>query len=178
MNGVLIERIQAINGFVAGVQWSLDGTQFACCGGGRGEGVIQVWDVAKRKVMKELRGLSGGFFAVTWHPNGEMLITGDSNGCIRWWNVSSGECVAVRHGHSGAVQSLNVSPDRRLLASSGNDSTLLLWDLESTEHLDTLRRDRPYERLDITDTVGLTEAQKVTLHILGAIEGMPSTVNV
>ena len=34
----------------------------------------------------------------------------------------------------------------------------------------TLRRDRPYERLNITGIKGLTEAQKLTLKMMGAIE--------
>jgi hypothetical protein len=33
-----------------------------------------------------------------------------------------------------------------------------------------LRRDRPYERLEITGIRGLTQAQKATLRALGAIE--------
>jgi hypothetical protein len=45
-----------------------------------------------------------------------------------------------------------------------------LWGLENGELLQTLRRDRPYERLNITGTRGLTAAQKTTLYALGAIE--------
>ena len=45
-----------------------------------------------------------------------------------------------------------------------------IWDLESGEHLRTLRRDRPYERLNITGIKGLTQAQKASLRALGAIE--------
>jgi hypothetical protein len=46
----------------------------------------------------------------------------------------------------------------------------MLWDLQSGEHLQTLRRDRPYERLNITGVRGLTQAQKATLRALGAME--------
>ena len=45
-----------------------------------------------------------------------------------------------------------------------------VWDLESGVLLRTLRRDRPYERLNFTGVKGLTEAQKATLRALGAIE--------
>jgi WD40 repeat protein len=68
------------------------------------------------------------------------------------------------------VQSLKVSPDGSRLASCGDDGAIHVWDLESTEHLRTLLRDRPYERLDITGIRGVTEAQKSTLRALGAIE--------
>ncbi len=69
-----------------------------------------------------------------------------------------------------AVQALRISPDGRRLASCGDDGTIKVWDLESGELLRTLRRDRPYERLNITGVQGLTEAQKATLRALGAIE--------
>ena len=49
-----------------------------------------------------------------------------------------------------------------------------IWDLESGEHVRTLRRDRPYERLDISGAKGLTQAQKASLLALGAIEDASS----
>ena len=52
----------------------------------------------------------------------------------------------------------------------GDGGAIDLWGFDSGEKLHTLRRDRPYERLNITGIKGLTEAQKVTLHALGAVE--------
>jgi hypothetical protein len=46
----------------------------------------------------------------------------------------------------------------------------MLWNLHSGEHLQMLRRDRPYERMDITGIQGLSDAQKASLHALGAVE--------
>ena len=76
----------------------------------------------------------------------------------------------VRKAHEGTVQTLKVSPDGRMLASCGDDGAINLWDLESGEHLGTLRRDRPYERLNITGIRGLTQAEIATLRTLGAVE--------
>ena len=74
----------------------------------------------------------------------------------------------MREAHQGKVQSLRCSPDGAKLASCGDDGTIRLWELHRGEHLHTLRRDRPYERLTITGIKGLTEAQKASLHALGA----------
>jgi WD40 repeat protein len=78
----------------------------------------------------------------------------------------------VQEAHQGTVHSLKVSPDGSFLASCGDDGAITIWDLESGEHVRTLRRDRPYERLNITGIRGLTEAQKATLRALGAFEDM------
>jgi WD40 repeat protein len=76
----------------------------------------------------------------------------------------------MRKGHQGAVHALKISPDGQMLASCGEDGTLKVWNLESTELVRTLRRDRPYERLNITGIRGLTQAEITTLRALGAIE--------
>jgi len=53
------------------------------------------------------------------------------------------------------------------LLESDEHGAIMLWDLYSGQHLQTLRRDRPYERLTITGIRGLSEAQKATLRALG-----------
>ena len=59
-----------------------------------------------------------------------------------------------------------------LLASCGDDGAIMIWDLERGEHLRTLRRDRPYERLDITGIREVTEAQKASLRALGRLRAL------
>ncbi len=57
-----------------------------------------------------------------------------------------------------------------MLASCGDDGVILLWDLGRGEPLQILRRDRPYERLNITGILGISETQKASLLALGAFE--------
>ena len=108
--------------------------------------------------------------AIAWGLDGDIVISGDSEGRLCWWDISRGECVRGCEAHQGTVQSLKRSPDGRWLASCGNDGAIKLWDLHSGEHLQTLQCDRPYERLNITGSKGLSKAQKETLRALGAIE--------
>ena len=82
----------------------------------------------------------------------------------------AGACLRVRQAHEGTIWSLKRSPDGRWLASSGDDGAIRIWDLHSGELVQTLRRDRPYERLNITGLRGVTEAQKATLRALGAYD--------
>jgi hypothetical protein len=46
----------------------------------------------------------------------------------------------------------------------------MLWGLSSGAYLRTLRRDRPYERLEISGLSGITDAQRAALRALGAAE--------
>jgi WD40 repeat protein/transcriptional regulator with XRE-family HTH domain len=175
--GTQLLRLAGHHGAVTSVAWSPDGSQLASGGGSRDAGELVVWDAhsgqrhpAWRAGNSALAGHPGVVSALTWVPSGELMVSGGSDGRVRWWKVQSGECVRVREAHPGAVQALKVSPDGSTLASCGDDGVIALWDLQSGEPLRTLRRDRPYERLNITGIRGLTQAQKVSLRALGAFE--------
>ena len=60
----------------------------------------------------------------------------------------------------------------RLLATCGDDGAIQIWEMETGDPVTTLRRDRPYERLDITGIKGLTDAQKLALKLMGAVEDL------
>jgi WD40 repeat protein len=152
------------------VAWSPGGNRLASGGGEGGKGELCVWDVLLKKCVRTFVGRPGVIYAVAWSPNGDQLISGSSDGTLCWWDVQSGEFVRAREAHQGTIQSLRISPDGCKLASCGDDGAIKIWDLHSEELLQTLRRDRPYERLNITGIQGLTEAQKSTLQALGAIE--------
>ena len=144
--------------------------RLASAGSGREDGELFVWEAQSGQRVRALVEHPGAASAVAWSPSGELLISGGSDGRLRWWEVDSGQCVRVQEAHQGTVQALKVSPDGSRLASCGDDGAIVLWDLHSGEHLQTLRRDRPYERLNITGIRGLSAAQKASLHAMGAIE--------
>jgi WD40 repeat protein len=162
-----------VDALIFGVAWSPDGRKVASGSGNQGQGdngEICVWDAHSGERVRALAEHPGAAFAVVWSPSGERLVCAGSDGRLRWWDMQNGECVRMREAHQGTVQALKGSPDGTRLASCGDDRAIRLWELKSGEPLQTLRRDRPYERLNITGIPGLTEAQKVSLRTLGAVE--------
>ena len=88
---------------------------------------------------------------------------------LRWWDAQQGVLLATVQAHEGRARAVRISPDEHTVASCGEDGVIQLWDMHSHQYLATLRADRPYERLDISGTRGLTSAQQVTLRALGAV---------
>jgi WD40 repeat protein len=175
-DGMLFKQLRGHQSKVNDVAWSRDGKWLASGGGSQGRGdneELFVWDMRSLERVRVLSGHPGIVYTVAWSPTGTMLISGGSDGMLRWWDVERGKCVQTRQAHQGTVQSLKMSPDGRRLSSCGDDGALNVWELASGEQLRILRRDRPYERLDISEAKGLTRAQRASLSALGAIEHPP-----
>jgi WD40 repeat protein/transcriptional regulator with XRE-family HTH domain len=170
--GTLQQRLLGHHDGIMCVAWSPDGMRLASAGVGRSGGELMVWEVQSGACLQAFVRQSALGAAVTWDQSGDLLISGGSDGRLCWWEVQSGSCLRVRQAHKGRIWTLKRSPDGTRLASGGDDGAIQIWDLHSAELVQTLRRDRPYERLNITGLRGVTEAQKANLRALGALEEM------
>jgi WD40 repeat protein len=168
-DGKLLAKLEGHRGTVTWASWSPDGRRLASCGG-RGSGELFIWDAISGERLSTLNEPGAVINAVAWSLSGSVVVSGGSDGALRWWNVESGECLRIIEGQQGLIQLVKMNPDGRRLASYSDDGTIMIWDLENGEQLQTLRRERPYERMDISGVQGLTEAQRSTLLALGAVE--------
>jgi WD40 repeat protein len=134
------------------VAWSPDGSWLASGGGGRRSGELFLWNTGNGKRVRTFEGQPDAVSAVVWNKLADQLVSGDSDGILRWWQAQSGKCLAMQKAHQGAVHALKISPDGQMLASCSEDGAIKVWNLQSSELVRTLRRDRPYERLNITRT--------------------------
>lgn len=137
---------------------------------GREGGELFVWDVLRGERVHVVLGHPEIVYAVAWGPGNDVLISGSGDGKLRWCDVQHEKVLWVRDAHHGTIQSLRRSFDGTKLASCGDDGAIMLWDVASGGHIQTLRRNRPYESLNITGIEGLTNEQKKMLRPLGAIE--------
>lgn len=168
--GRLLQTLTGHTQKVASVVWSADGQQLLSVSTSE----IFRWDTQQGNYTSMLIRQQGIFVAVAYGASQNIAITGSSDGKLRWWDIDARECIWVRTAHQASIQALRISPDRTKLASCGDDGAITLWDLASGEYLQTVRRDRPYERMNITGIRGLTDSQKATLRALGAVEGPAS----
>ena len=168
--GEVLLRLDGHEGPVYDVAWSPDGSRLASCGGSGRRGELLVWDVSRGTRIRGLQGDTSPVFSLDWSLDGTLLVSGGTDGQLYWWDIGRETRPVGVPAHEGWVHSIRVSPDGATVASSGEDGAIQLWDLHSRRHLVTLRRDRPYERLNITGIRGLTEAQKASLCALGAFE--------
>jgi len=168
-NGALRQQLTGNGGMITGLAWSPAGTLLGASASGKEHGEIFIWDPNRGEHKHTLGGDKGTIHTLAWGASNEVVISGGDDGKLRWWDVAQGTCVHVRLAHEGAVQALRRTTDGTTLASCGDDGAIMLWDLESGSHLQTLRRDRPYERMDITGLAGITDAQRSSLLALGAI---------
>ncbi|KAF8072788.1 SPBC2A9.03 [Scenedesmus sp. PABB004] len=76
-------------------------------------------DVRSGLEVMKLVGHRDFSFAVAWHPDGQLLATGNQDATTRLWDVRQpGASLAVLGGAMGAVRSLRFSPDGALLAAA------------------------------------------------------------
>lgn len=164
----LLQQLPGHYSTVTGVGWSPDGRYLASSSSGANGGELFIRDARRNELVHNLAGHSAIVTALTWGKTGEHLISGSGDGILRWWDVEQGKCVLQVDTRQGKLLSLKISPNGTMLASSGDNGEIILRDAQTGEYLQTLRRDRPYERLNITGIKGLTEAQISSLRALGA----------
>ena len=164
------ECLQLLSGHASWIQtvaFSPDGKTLAS---GSCDNTIKLWDVQTGECLQTFLGHTSWIQTVAFSPDGQALASGGCDNTIKLWDIQTGECRQSLQGHLSWIWSVAFSPIGQTLASGSQDETIKLWDLKTGHCLKTLIAKRPYEKMDITDVRGLTEAQKVTLKALGAVE--------
>ncbi len=135
--------------------------------------LVRLWDVETGQCLSIYTGHTNQIVSLLFSADGKNLISGSADHTIRIWNLTTNECTSVLSQHEHWVWSLSQvldnDTDETFLLSSSQDATINVWSLQDGTHRKTLRCRLPYEKSIITDTTGLTEAQKMTWQALGAI---------
>ncbi len=137
---------------------------------GSADRMLRLWDIASGKCYYTLKGHSSRVRSVAFSPDGNLFVSGSEDYSVRLWDATSGKCCHTFEGHTNWVRSVAFSFDGKIIVSGSGDGTIKLWYTETGRLWKTLRTTRPYEGMNITGVTGLSEAQKATLKVLGAVE--------
>ena len=127
-------QVSTLVGHTGNVSWanfSSDGSRFAS---GSNNGEIFIWDVASGKVIRTLQGPTPSSSPATtdytitslaFSPDGNRLISGDTNGFGTFWDVNTGEKLLIISSQAGSLEvayipdvisSVAYSPDGKYVA--------------------------------------------------------------
>ncbi|KAL8226360.1 hypothetical protein R6Q57_016192 [Mikania cordata] len=74
-------------------------------------------DVQSGKEINKLKGHLDYSFASAWHPNGQIIATGNQDMTCRLWDIrNTTKSLSVLKGHMGAIRAIRFSSDGRYMA--------------------------------------------------------------
>lgn len=137
---------------------------------GSDDSTLKVWDLETGQCLQTLQGHTREVVSISIHPQGNLVASGSFDLTIKLWDLEQGTNISTLQGHTSSLRSIAFDPEGRMLVSSSEDGTIRLWDVNTGECLRILTVPRPYEAMNILGVTGLTDAQRITLRSLGAIE--------
>ena len=136
---------------------------------------MRVWDVRTGQTLHTLEAHTNALEMVVFSPDGRLLASCACDHLVCVWEVQSGRLLYSLQGHTSWVRCVAFSPDSALLASGSDDGTVKLWDVTRTGAgacCQTIAMEDPYTGMNITGVTGISEAQKLALRALGAVEDL------
>jgi len=111
---------------VAAVAFAPDGHTLIS---GGSDGVIDMWDVARRQFEVSIPAHSARVVSVAISPDGSMAASGSTDNTINLWNLKTRNWLETLSGHRRPVWALAFSPDGKTLASGSGDHSVRLWNV-------------------------------------------------
>jgi WD40 repeat protein len=144
-------------------------TQRLVCGSEGGH--VEAWDVESLTKVMSWK-ITGSARSLAVSAEGDRVMAGGFGGEIHVWNLHTGQAISRYAEHEGWVRSLVfMDSNGSSAASCSADGCARLWDVDSGATRRTLRPNRPYEGMIISQAVGLDVGTMEKLSTLGARMG-------
>ena len=91
--------------------------------------LLQIWDVAQKRIRAMFKQHGGTVFSVTFSPDGRSLISGSQDKSVRLWNIRDGSSKKLPATNDASYfVSVVFSPDGRYIAAGDPRHRLWMWD--------------------------------------------------
>ena len=94
---------------------------------------IQVINLQYRRPSFILAGVGNPSSALSIHPNGFIVASGNWNGKVSLWNLRTAELISEFNPHDKEINDVHFTPDGRKLITSSAERTIKIWDLITGE---------------------------------------------
>jgi WD40 repeat protein len=165
--GQCIRVLEGHTSLIFSLSFSPDGLFLAS---GSDDKTVRIWQVQSGDCLHTLSAHTGSIWSVAFSPDGQTLASGSNDTTIRLWNPFTGECLQMLDGHHSEVWAVTYHPQTAALVSAAQEGTIKYWHPMTGQCVRTLRESRPYDQMNISQATGLTQAQKLSLMTLGAVE--------
>lgn len=110
-------------------------------------GIIQVFDINSRLVLRQLKGHTRAVHWVRYPPSDKLhVLSGSDDSTVRWWDVATQSEVLKLEGHADYVRSGSANPSSADVWATGSyDHSVNLWDLRTSNAVLKLQHGKPLE---------------------------------
>jgi WD40 repeat protein/mono/diheme cytochrome c family protein len=134
-----VGRLVGLSERVESLAFSPDGKRLAVTGGLPARmGEVQVWDVAKRKLLLSTSITYDTIFGASWSPDGTKIAFGCTDNTVRAIDAKTGAQVLFLGAHNDWAQDTVFSADGSHLISVGRDMTAKLTEVATQRFVDNI----------------------------------------
>ena len=119
-----IAQINIGQGPIYAIAYSRTANQLAVAAGK----VIIIYDASTYRELMQLTGHTDAVSALTFSPNGKLLVSGSSDKTVRLWETETGKLRRTREEHTAPVDTVAFSFNgKRFWSGSSKDDTIRSW---------------------------------------------------
>lgn len=120
-------------------------------------GIVQVFDLGSRQILRQLKGHKGAVHWVRYAPQDKLhILSAGDDRTVRWWDVATSDPLSTLEGHTDYVRCGAASPSSSDLWATGSyDHSVRLWDIRTPKCVLQLEHGKPLEDVLFFSSGGL-----------------------
>lgn len=135
----LVARLIGLSERIQSLAFSPDGKRLAVTGGDPGRfGEVQIWDVARRKLLHSIPVTYDTVYGASWSPDGAKVAFGCGDNTLRAIDAQTGKQVLYQGAHNDFVLDTVFSKDGSHLVSVSRDRSMKLTEVATQRFIDNI----------------------------------------